>query len=328
MGQLPSIGNSGCVPDGVFDVGKSNSATTLYEPAVNRLSHELGGPLALIRGYFSLWLDRTLDPFPWCTVQEIETQFVVVDRLAGLLPVLVGSISKVGGALDSGDLSAWIGQFDDQVARPIRELGEWFRSKNRNRVYELSFASTHAAFVCERNAILLHSLVTQLGVVQSLQRGNLAGAVEPLELSSWLRRSVHEMAPAITCFGHTLALDTPSAGAVVRANSVLLSIALLHLLDNAQKFSRPQTSIRIGAFASLRTAGFLVEDNGPGLPREFELQAFGRVDDGLGFASPGMGLGLYITSLVAKMHHGRLTFHSIENVGSTFRIEMPARADG
>ena len=327
-GRLTSIGNGGGAPDGVLEAGKSSRAATIYQPAVNRLSHELGGPLALLRGYFSMWLDRSLDPFPWSTVEEIATRFAAVDRLASSVAVLIGSINKAGEAVDRDDLSAWIGQFDGQVARPIRELKEWFQSKNRNRVYELSFASAHAALVCERNAILLHSLATQLGVVQSLQMGDRAGPVEPLELSSWLRRSVHEMAPAITCFGHTLALDTPNGGAVVRANPVLLSIALLHLLDNAQKFARPQTPIRIGVFASPRTAGFMVEDNGPGLPREFELQPFGRVDDGLGFASPGMGLGLYITSLVAEMLQGRLTFHSIENVGTTFRIEIPVDANG
>ena len=147
--------------------------------------------------------------------------------------------------------------------------------------------------------------------------------MEPLELSSWLRQSVHELAPAITCFGHTLALDTPTGGSVVSGNSALLSIALLHLLDNAQKFSPPRTPIRVGAFTSARTSGFVVEDGGPGLPRGFELRPFGRIDDGIGFASPGMGLGLYTASLVAHRHQGTLTFHSIENVGSNFRIEMP-----
>ena len=223
-GQQPGIGDTSSAGSCGHSGGTDHSLA-IYQPVVNRLSHELGGPLALLRGYLSLWVDGSLDPAPWSTRNEVAAQFAVVDRLAGLLPVLTGSIGMARATLSGAELHGWVRHAEGEMARPIHELWAWFQSKDRSLVYELSFASAHAALVCERNAILLQSLATQLWTVQDLHHGEPIAPMEPLELPSWLRQSVRELAPALTCFVHTRAPHPPPGGPAVAGPPACLSTA-------------------------------------------------------------------------------------------------------
>ena len=298
---------------------RRSESALINESVVNRLSHELGGPLAVIRGYLSLWLDGTLDPRPWSSSEEITERFGLVQGLADQVRVLVGSIGPHG--LAGGDLQQWVTKALWEMAPPIADLLEWFQTRDRDQAHQMSFASAHAALVCERNAILLQALASQLAAVQRVH-GDEPTPMESIDLSAWLRQAIHELAPAVTCFGHTVSLSLSTRSVAIQGNRALLSIALLQLLDNAQKFSPSGSPILVTGFASNSAAGFEVEDRGPGLPRNFELRAFGRIDHSVGFASPGMGLGLYTAGKVAELHNGTLTFRSIERVGTSFRVQM------
>ena len=294
----------------------------LYESMVNRLSHELGGPLAVLRGYVSLWLDGTLDPEPWCTREDIGSLAEIIDALTTEVRMVVASVGPSELASASTDLDAWVATLGSQLRGSVADLRGWFRARDRNTALQMRFSSAHAALVCERSVILFGSLVNQLEAVQEVH-GDSLPQLEPIELGEWVRKSLHEIAPVVTCFGHRVVVDFPPRPAVVMANSEMLAMALVNILDNAQKFSAPQTRIQLTVFESATAAGFSVDDEGPGLPRGFALRLFGRIDEDRGFASPGMGLGLYIANQVAKLFAGKLTFRSIERVGTSFRLELP-----
>ncbi len=313
--------------DRVSDVTAAGELTDvarrqLYESIVNRLSHELGGPLAVLRGYISLWLDGTLDPRPWCTPSDIEFAAQTVEILIEEVRSIVASGDR-GAPSDPGlELNAWVTSLGVRLGYSLTNLRGWFRQRDRQLALEMSFASAHAALVCERSLILFAALVRQLKAAQSVY-GESIPDLERMDLADWMRRSLHEVAPAITCFGHKIIVDFPVGPTVVMASPEWLTLALVNILDNAQKFSAAQTRIHITVFKTATLAGFTVEDEGPGLPRGFTLRMFGRVDEGHGFASPGMGLGLYITGQVAKLLGGDLTFRSIERVGTSVGIRLP-----
>ena len=74
-----------------------------------------------------------------------------------------------------------------------------------------------------------------------------------------------------------------------------------------------------------------VTDTGVGIPakeigRIFER--FYRVDPARSRNTGGTGLGLAIVRHVAGNHHGEVTVDSIEGVGSTFLLRIPASAVG
>ncbi len=295
-----------------------------FDDVVSRLSHELGSPIAALRGYVSLWLDGTLDPMPWSNRDEITILSRQLDRLAQSVGAWVDSFARSSSSDGRGVFGNWPVNTIDTFAGPTADIRRWLQEKDPSLLNKMSLESHNAAMVCERSAILLDALVTQLANAHTV-----SGAETPemlvMNLSIWLRQSIHNLAPAVTCFGHPLTLDFPSQSVPMKGNPTLLAVALLNLLDNAQKFSPERSPIQVIGFAKAGTCGFAVEDAGPGLPKAFEFRAFARIDDGPGFAAPGVGLGLFTASRVAELHGGALTIRAIERVGTSVRIQMPAQ---
>ena len=73
-----------------------------------------------------------------------------------------------------------------------------------------------------------------------------------------------------------------------------------------------------------------VTDTGPGIP-ETDLarifEQFHQVDSSNTKAKGGTGLGLAIAKQIVEMHGGRIWVESILGKGSTFRMELPTRAE-
>ena len=99
-----------------------------------------------------------------------------------------------------------------------------------------------------------------------------------------------------------------------------------NLIGNAIKYSPPTAPITVRLGSDGATARFSVTDAGPGIAPEtlpHLFQRFYRVNpDG---ATPGMGLGLYITQTLVTAKGGRVWAESEPGVGSTFIVELPIR---
>ena len=105
--------------------------------------------------------------------------------------------------------------------------------------------------------------------------------------------------------------DVPDV--VLEVDTAKLRGALLNLIDNAIKATRPAETIAISAFCNEGSGEVIlvVEDSGPGIAdeeREAVLQRFGRIG---GADREGSGLGLAIVTAVAEAHGG--SFHLAES---------------
>ena len=72
-----------------------------------------------------------------------------------------------------------------------------------------------------------------------------------------------------------------------------------------------------------------VSDTGPGIPYEERgriFDKFHQVDSTSTRTKGGTGLGLAIAKEIIEMHGGRIWVESIVGRGSTFRMELPVRA--
>lgn len=103
-----------------------------------------------------------------------------------------------------------------------------------------------------------------------------------------------------------------------------LQQALSNLLDNAIKFSPPESKIILSARQEGKSIRLAVQDHGPGIaPAEQKkiFQEFYRIIPGYPKShAPGTGLGLSIVTRLVDLLGARIELESTPGVGSTFTI--------
>ncbi|PYQ20785.1 MAG: hypothetical protein DMF81_17570 [Acidobacteria bacterium] len=117
-----------------------------------------------------------------------------------------------------------------------------------------------------------------------------------------------------------------SAPVVVAADRLVLRQALVNVVDNAIKYSPPDSRVRVVVTADAAIGRIDVIDEGPGIPtaqRERIFERFYRIDKGRSREQGGAGLGLSLARWAVTAHGGRIEVESKEGEGSTFRISLP-----
>lgn len=115
----------------------------------------------------------------------------------------------------------------------------------------------------------------------------------------------------------------------VSGDLMLITRAVLNLVDNGIKYGRQGGWLRIALQAKDGFAVLRVQDNGEGirpehLPHVFDR--FYRADSSR--SSGGFGLGLALVERIAHLHGGSVSAESELGSGSTFRLILPlAKAD-
>jgi signal transduction histidine kinase len=112
----------------------------------------------------------------------------------------------------------------------------------------------------------------------------------------------------------------------VNGDPQLLSSAVMNLLNNAFKFTRPGGSVVLRAYQQDRRLLIEVEDECGGIPdRKGEpFQPFG---DKRGRDRSGLGLGLSIARKAVRAHGGDIQIRNTPGKGCIFVVEMPLAAD-
>jgi len=115
-------------------------------------------------------------------------------------------------------------------------------------------------------------------------------------------------------------------GLEIMLNPPLMEQAVSNLLENAIKYSEPDSPIEISAEGTDEIVRITVRDYGCGIapdhiPRLFER--FYRVDKARSRNLGGTGLGLSIVKHIVRVHAGTVSVNSLLGQGSTFVIELP-----
>jgi signal transduction histidine kinase len=103
---------------------------------------------------------------------------------------------------------------------------------------------------------------------------------------------------------------------------------LINLAGNAVKFT-DKGDVRIDVSTTDREIRIAVVDSGIGIPVPLQrnlFKPFSQVDTGLTRRHGGTGLGLYISSQLAKLLAGRIELASEAGEGATFTLVLPRKA--
>jgi signal transduction histidine kinase len=144
---------------------------------------------------------------------------------------------------------------------------------------------------------------------------------EPIDVESFLEDVFlrwAEVAPRSWRLG-------PLASGELQADPEALREALDALLENAVKYTAPQTEIELSARAEDGMLVINVRDGGRGIAADRVgqiFERFARADAARSRTEGGVGLGLAIVAAIAKAHGGSCTVRT-SNGGSTFSLALP-----
>jgi PAS domain S-box-containing protein len=181
--------------------------------------------------------------------------------------------------------------------------------------------------VVERNNVRLLGLVDQLLDLAALETGHVTLAVAEVDLVAVVKAAVEDHVAAARDHGITFDVRAPE-GLTVPGDSRRLRQAVAGLVQNAIKFSPPDTGVGIRVYADGETAVLTVTDAGAGVAAEEQPYVFRRLyraRNARHTGIPGAGLGLSLSRAVVERHHGAITLASRPGGGTTVTVRLPRR---
>ena len=193
----------------------------------------------------------------------------------------------------------------------------------------------------ESHVSRLEEMVTDLLDLSRLESAEQPPQLEPVDVRAMVDRIELSAAPHLEEHDLVLQADLDPALDGIISDTHLLELVLRNLVDNAIKFARVGTPIRIigravapvgddnDAEIEMLDARFEVIDQGVGIPLKQQQRIFERffqVDDarGGGNRRRGSGLGLAIVKHALRRLGGRIEVESVWQHGTTMRFHIPA----
>lgn len=181
----------------------------------------------------------------------------------------------------------------------------------------------------QREADRLTRLVNELLVLSNVQEAKTALHLSTFDTHEMLEDVMATMQPHAKVNDIELVSDFASAMPMMLADRDRLLQVLINLVDNAIKCTPPNGRVTLQARSADEIMDWRVVDTGIGipsidLPRIFDR--FFRVDKSRSRVTGGTGLGLSIVKDIIEAHAGEITVESTVNVGTTFVMRLPVRA--
>ncbi|WP_267384476.1 hybrid sensor histidine kinase/response regulator [Cyanobacterium sp. uoEpiScrs1] len=200
------------------------------------------------------------------------------------------------------------------------------------KVGKLNSRQVHYAQSIYRSGRQLMTIVNDLLDLTHLETGQLKLTFIPLNIQSVCERAYHFIAEKYrerTNNSISFSLEIEPGLKFLLADELRLHQMLVHLLDNAMKFSKSggAVGIKVGHWEDWVT--FNVWDTGIGIPEESQhliFQKFQQLENPLTRKIEGTGLGLVLTQRLARAHGGEISFISKAGQGSQFTLLLPLNA--
>jgi len=179
------------------------------------------------------------------------------------------------------------------------------------------------------------TLSTSLEEVERLQKlaegllelthKKMVGAFVPINLAGVIKTTTKMIQPIAE--KKKIKITTKIPETIVMADESSLSRALLAIIDNAIKYSKSGSEIKIGSKTKERLIKINIADQGVGIEKEnikHVFDRFYRTDPARSMT--GYGLGLSIAKQIIEEHGGTIEMTSTLGKGSTVIISLPYSA--
>jgi signal transduction histidine kinase len=223
---------------------------------------------------------------------------------------------------------------DSATARGNERLG-FFAHEMRNLVNTaiVSFAvlktgkvgvTGSTASVLDRSLTGLRSLIARSLAEVRLTEGVLNP--EQFRLSEFIAEVADAALLEANTRGIHLTVIPVEGGLVVDADRQVLALVIGNLLQNAFKFTRPDTTVTLRVDADAERVRIEIEDECGGLPAGNASELF-RPFEQRGADRTGLGLGLAFSRWGVEANHGKISARNMPEWGCVFTVDLPRVPD-
>lgn len=169
----------------------------------------------------------------------------------------------------------------------------------------------------------LNRLVGEAAEVAQLDSHQLQPRLEARGIREAIDAAVKTCEPSLR--QHPLQVTVPENLPPVRMDVQRITEVIVHLLDNAAKYSPPSTPIHITAELRDSKVVTSVADHGPGIDELEQQMIFEKFYRGRNqrMIIPGTGMGLAIAKAIIELHNGEIALTSQIGRGSVFYFSLP-----
>ncbi|UAW97221.1 hybrid sensor histidine kinase/response regulator [Halopseudomonas nanhaiensis] len=170
-------------------------------------------------------------------------------------------------------------------------------------------------------------LVDDLLDASRITQGKIELRTSTFDLRDAVVAAVEMARPAIEAQGHALVLHMTEQRIEIVADPVRITQCIANLLNNSAKYTPQGGRIEITVEDGPDAYRVTVADNGLGLTLDATaaiFRMFEQVEDHIGHAGGGLGIGLALVKQLVELHGGSIAVSSDgPNQGSAFTLELP-----
>lgn len=177
-----------------------------------------------------------------------------------------------------------------------------------------------------RHTERLNSLLEDLLTLSRLESINPGLRRESTDLGALISGIVEDYRSRPVAAAHKFSCDTDPTIKNQIIDPLKFTQVFANLLDNALKYTPPDSTIAILAQRQPTQIEIRITDNGPGIPENdlpHIFERFYRVEKGRSREKGGTGLGLSIVKHIVQLHGGTVGVESRAGQGTTFVITLP-----
>ena len=227
--------------------------------------------------------------------------------------------------------SDFLATVSHELRTPLTSISGYLELLQDEDAGELTGGQHRMLEVMDRNTSRLRGLIEDLLVLNRIESGGLKVNAAPVSMRELITHTGQELSPLAHSGAVELEIDAGPDAAIVQGDRGHLQRAVVNIVSNAIKFSRPGgvVTIRCTVDQDARRVLVTCQDRGIGIPADDQGQLFTRfyrASNAQDQAIPGTGLGLTIVKQIVQDHGGELRLTSVEGEGTTVVMDMPLSA--
>src|SRR5438876_5644726 len=253
--------------------------------------------------FFWTFVDQATSMIERARLRQEGLQIEVLQRTDTLRAALLSSISH--------DLRTPLASIKASASSLLQEDVQW--SDEERRSFTLAI---------EREADRLNRLVANLLDMSRIEGGALKPEKEWYPVDELIHDVLGHMQTILQ--GRTVVMDLPADLPPVELDYLQMNQVLTNLIENAVRYTPPESPIEITARLEGEQMVISVADRGPGIPPVDLERIFDKFYRVLGTQhTTGSGLGLAVSKGLVEAHGGRIWAENREGGGAVFRFTLP-----